>query len=56
VRATMNEKERHDVQNQTGRDRDDGRTPGEQPTHDDVPPIDDAPVPALTEPDDTEGG
>lgn len=32
------------------------RVPGEQPAQQDAPPIDDAPVPPLTVPDDTEGG
>ena len=30
--------------------------PGEQPTQEDSPPIDDAPVAPLTTPEDTEGG
>jgi len=31
-------------------------TPGEQPAPTEAPPIDDAPVPPLTAPEDTEGG
>jgi hypothetical protein len=30
--------------------------PSEQPPIEDIPPIDHAPVPPLTEPEDTEGG
>ena len=30
--------------------------PGEQPVLEDAPPIDHAPVPPLTEPEDTDGG
>lgn len=32
------------------------QVPGEQPATQDAPPIDDAPVPPLTVPEDTEGG
>ena len=35
---------------------DDPALPGEQPEIEQVPPIDDAPVPPLTAPDDTQGG
>lgn len=38
-----------------GRDED-APVPGRPPAHEDIPPIDHAPVPPLTEPDDTEGG
>ena len=37
-------------------DRQNERVPGEQPAPQDAPPIDDAPVPPLTVPEDTEGG
>lgn len=37
-------------------ERDDDRLPGEQPVGQEAEPLDDAPVPPLTTPEDTEGG
>jgi hypothetical protein len=40
----------------SGQGPDDTPVPGEQPEIQQIPPIDDAPVPPLTAPDDTHGG
>jgi hypothetical protein len=37
-------------------EREDDRLPGEQPVGQEAEPLDDAPVPPLTTPEDTEGG
>jgi hypothetical protein len=52
----MVDKEWPDGRGREPDDRDERPAPGEQPIRDDVPPMDDAPVPGLTEPSDTQGG